>query len=142
MELGQYLKNVREQKGISLGDVANTTKITIRYLEAIENGRFELLPNRIFARGFVKSYAKCVGLDPNGVVASFDSISNVIAKNIGQPLGYRPIRRTVTPQKADTRPAFKFQMPKLKLSKWAVFFIVASIVVVLAAIFSASFPLP
>lgn len=136
MELGQYLKNVREQKGITLGDVADTTKITIRYLEAIENGQFNLLPSRIFARGFVKSYAKCIGLDPNGAGASFDSISNAIAKNIGQPLGYRPIRRTITPQKAEARPAFKFQMPKLKLSKWAVFFIVAAIVVALAAILS------
>ncbi len=135
MELGQYLKSVREQKGISLGEVADITKITIRYLEAIENGQFNLLPGRIFARGFVKSYAKCIGLDPNGVVASFDSISNAIAKNIGQSLGYRTIRRTIT-RKAATRPAFKFQMPKLKLSKWTVFFIVASIVVALAAIFS------
>lgn len=135
MELGQYLKSVREQKGISLGDVADTTKITIRYLEAIENGQFNLLPNRIFARGFVKSYAKCIGLNPDGVAASFDSISNAIAKNIGQPSGYRPIKRTVV-QKAETRPAFKVQMPKLKLNKWAVFFIIAAIVIVLAAIFS------
>jgi cytoskeletal protein RodZ len=138
MELGQYLKSVREQKGISLGAVADTTKITIRYLEAIENGRFELLPNRIFARGFVKSYAKCIGLNPDGAAASFDSISNAIAKTTNQPPGYRPVRKIVTPPKAEKGPAFKFQIPRLKLGKWAVFFIIAAIVIALAAIMSYS----
>lgn len=63
-ELGQHLKEVREQKQISLDDLQQSTKIQKRYLVAIEEGRFDTLPGLFYARAFVKTYAETIGLDP------------------------------------------------------------------------------
>ncbi|KHF38665.1 transcriptional regulator [Halalkalibacter okhensis] len=64
-ELGQHLKEVREEKQISLDDLQRTTKIQKRYLIAIEEGRFDTLPGIFYARAFVKTYAEAIGLDPD-----------------------------------------------------------------------------
>ncbi|KGA98533.1 hypothetical protein AJ85_02995 [Alkalihalobacillus alcalophilus ATCC 27647 = CGMCC 1.3604] len=72
-ELGQHLKTVREEKGITLEDLQATTKIQKRYLVAIEEGRFETLPGLFYARAFVKTYAESVGIDPEEL---FDQYKN------------------------------------------------------------------
>jgi cytoskeletal protein RodZ len=64
-ELGQYLKEAREEKQISLDDLQRTTKIQKRYLIAIEEGRYDTLPGIFYARAFVKTYAEAIGLDPD-----------------------------------------------------------------------------
>jgi cytoskeletal protein RodZ len=63
-ELGKKLKEEREKKQLSLEDIQQETKIQKRYLKAIEEGRFETLPGKFYARAFVKNYAEVVGLDP------------------------------------------------------------------------------
>jgi cytoskeletal protein RodZ len=62
--LGEFLRRERELRHISLDDVAERTKISRRYLEAIEEGRYDRLPGETFVRGFIRSYAQSVGLDP------------------------------------------------------------------------------
>ncbi|KMK77280.1 helix-turn-helix domain-containing protein [Alkalihalobacillus pseudalcaliphilus] len=76
-ELGQHLKSVREEKGITLEDLQATTKIQKRYLVAIEEGRFETLPGVFYARAFVKTYAESVGIDPEQLFDQFkDELPN------------------------------------------------------------------
>jgi cytoskeletal protein RodZ len=53
---------------ISLRDIADRTKISLRYLQAMEDDRFDLLPAPIFAKGFLREYARYVGLSPDEVV--------------------------------------------------------------------------
>lgn len=65
---GEWLRRQREMREISLRDIADRTKISLRYLEAMEADRFELLPAPIFAKGFLKEYARYVGLSPDEVV--------------------------------------------------------------------------
>lgn len=65
MEIGAKLKEAREAKNISLDRLQETTKIQKRYLEAIEQGNFHILPGTFYARAFIKEYATAVGLDPN-----------------------------------------------------------------------------
>ena len=60
--IGEYLKRVREACGYSLDDVAGITKINLRYLEAIEQDEFAKIPGEIFCHGFIRSYAKCIGI--------------------------------------------------------------------------------
>lgn len=60
--LGEYLKRVRETCGYSLEYVADVTKINLRYLEAIEHDDFSKTPGDIFYYGFVRSFAKCLGI--------------------------------------------------------------------------------
>ncbi|MGN7356081.1 RodZ domain-containing protein [Paenibacillus sp. SAF-054] len=64
-ELGQQLREARLQKGMSLDDVQEMTKIRKRYLEAIEAGDYKVLPGSFYVRAFIKTYAETVGLDPD-----------------------------------------------------------------------------
>lgn len=61
VEIGMRLRKAREQMGFSLVQVARELNIELKYLIAIEKGRFELLPNLIYARAYVKAYADLVG---------------------------------------------------------------------------------
>ncbi|TLS37396.1 helix-turn-helix domain-containing protein [Pseudalkalibacillus caeni] len=61
-ELGQRLKNARQEKDMSLEEVQEATKIQKRYLAAIEAGDFDQLPGNFYTRAFIKSYADAVGL--------------------------------------------------------------------------------
>jgi cytoskeleton protein RodZ len=68
---GDKLKKQREKRGITLDDVALTTKIGTRFLRALEEEHFEQLPGGIFNRGFVRAYARCVGVDEDQAVADY-----------------------------------------------------------------------
>lgn len=86
----QRLRETRTKRGLSLPDVEQVTRINRTYLQAIEDGRFEELPAPVYARGFVRSYARHLGLDPEEAVAAVPS-------DLPRPLGLEPmpgLRRT------------------------------------------------
>jgi len=62
------LRTQREARGVSLAAVAESSKISTRYLEALEGDRFDSLPAPVFVRGFLREYARVVGLDGDEVV--------------------------------------------------------------------------
>lgn len=68
---GTWLRRQRVVREIELREIAETSKISMRYLSALEEDRFELLPAPVFAKGFLRQYAKYVGLDPEEVVNFF-----------------------------------------------------------------------
>jgi cytoskeleton protein RodZ len=67
MTIGSELREAREQRGISLREISERTKIRQSVLRAIENDHFEGLPGSVIMRGFLKLYAREVGLDPDDV---------------------------------------------------------------------------
>ncbi|HXN05505.1 MAG TPA: RodZ domain-containing protein [Nitrospiria bacterium] len=69
--LGAYLKMKREQLGFSLQDVSSKTKINIPYLEYIENENYISLPNEVFIKGFLRSYAKVLGVPESEVLRRY-----------------------------------------------------------------------
>ncbi|MCA1959626.1 MAG: DUF4115 domain-containing protein [Desulfomonile sp.] len=69
---GAYLKSLREESGISLDEIAQRTKIAYSNLDFLEQDRFDLLPPRVFVKGFVRSYVKELGIEPDEVVRRFD----------------------------------------------------------------------
>lgn len=69
--VGTILKDARESSAIALEDVAKTTRIPLRQLENIENSNYEQLPASTYSIGFVKAYAREVGLDQNAIAAQF-----------------------------------------------------------------------
>ncbi len=71
---GHWLRRQRELREISLRDIAERTKISLRYLEAMEDDRFDLLPAPVFAKGFLREYARYVGLSPDEVVNHWLSV--------------------------------------------------------------------
>src|SRR3989442_15423383 len=70
--LGQYLCHMRTQKGVSLEDIAKATRIDPRYLQAVEQNDFSQLPRaEIFAKAYVKAYARCLSLEEAEVMRRF-----------------------------------------------------------------------
>ena len=68
---GTRLKREREQRKITLDDIAVSTKIGTRFLAAIEEDRFDQLPGGIFNKGFIRAYARHLGMDENQAIADF-----------------------------------------------------------------------
>jgi cytoskeleton protein RodZ len=73
VDFGTYLRQAREQRGVSLQELAVATKISARLLESLEHNDPSKLPGGIFSRAFVRAYAHEVGLDPEVAVANFVS---------------------------------------------------------------------
>src|SRR6478672_5243105 len=71
---GDWLRRQREVREIGIRDIADRTKISLRYLEAMEADRFDLLPAPVFAKGFLREYARYVGLSPDDVVNHYLSV--------------------------------------------------------------------
>ncbi|WP_368504105.1 helix-turn-helix domain-containing protein [Alkalihalophilus sp. As8PL] len=108
-ELGQFLRETREQKGLSLEDLQRTTKIQKRYLLAIEEGRFDTLPGLFYARAFVKTYAEAVGLDPEPLFEQYRSeLPNPQKEAIDLPSRSERSKSAVRPTKKSSSktPAF------------------------------------
>jgi cytoskeleton protein RodZ len=68
---GETLKRERELRKISLREVCEATKIGLRYLEALEGNRFDQLPGGVFNKGFIRAYAKFIGLDAEALITSY-----------------------------------------------------------------------
>ncbi len=70
-KFGDKFRKARESKKLSLDEVSNVTKISSRMLKAIEEENFDLLPGGVFNKGFIRAYAKHVGLDPEDAVTEY-----------------------------------------------------------------------
>jgi transcriptional regulator with XRE-family HTH domain len=68
---GENLQRERELRGVSLREIADETKISLRFLQALEDGRLDVLPGGLFPRAFVKQYAAFLGLDADKAAADF-----------------------------------------------------------------------
>jgi cytoskeletal protein RodZ len=68
---GEDIRRERELRRITLREVAESTKITLRYLEALEKNEFDDLPGGVFNRGFVRAYAEYIGIDPEATVTAY-----------------------------------------------------------------------
>ena len=71
LTLGEKLRQAREAKGIGISEVAENTRISPVYIESIDHDDYRALPGGIFNRGFVKSYAKYVGVDEQEALADY-----------------------------------------------------------------------
>lgn len=119
-DLGYLLKKARTERGVTLDDLSESTKIQKRYLEAIEQGEFHILPGNFYVRAFIKTYSEAVGLDPTEVLRLY---RNVIPSTDPEQ-HIEPIRRRrgVNPIKAE------------RLGKWASSIMMVSFVVLILGI--------
>ena len=70
-DFGVKMRRLREERGVSLRQIADVTRISVSVLEALERNDISRLPGGIFSRAFVRSYAIEVGLDPEQTVRDF-----------------------------------------------------------------------
>jgi cytoskeleton protein RodZ len=68
---GDSLKREREMRGVSLDEISVATRIATRFLQAIENEQWDQLPGGVFNRGFVRAFARYLGLDEENIVAEY-----------------------------------------------------------------------
>ena len=68
---GESLKRERELRGVTLDEISLATRISTRFLRAIENERWDELPGGVFNRGFVRAMARYIGLDEESTVAEY-----------------------------------------------------------------------
>ena len=119
--LGEKLRQAREERGISISEVAEQTRISALYLEAIESDDYSTLPGGIFNKGFVKSFAKYVGVDEHEalqdyakLMASQDSVEKVDEKS------YRPEVLTDDNSGPSMLPTIIFAVVILGLMTWGI----------------------
>lgn len=102
MELmGDILRVERQRRSMELEQVAAATKIGVRFLQAIEANRFELLPGGLFTRSFLRQYARALELDEGNVIAAFKE--QFEAKEDALPLPLPMTTRTRDPLDAFVR---------------------------------------
>lgn len=70
--LGAYLRRERERRGLALRTISESTKVSVPLLEGLEADDISRWPGGIFRRAFVRTYAECVGLDPDDVFRRFE----------------------------------------------------------------------
>src|SRR5487761_2183505 len=68
---GESLKREREMRGVTLDEISAATRIATRFLKAIENEEWNQLPGGVFNRGFVRAFARYLGLDEENIVAEY-----------------------------------------------------------------------
>lgn len=71
-DLGTYLQQQRLDKNLSIKDIEDKTKIRKRYIEAIEQGEYSILPGSFYTRAFIKSYAEALGVDTKKLFAQYE----------------------------------------------------------------------
>ncbi|PLX22065.1 hypothetical protein C0584_00885 [Candidatus Parcubacteria bacterium] len=74
--IAKDLKRAREERGLGLEEVSRQTKINLKYLRAIESGDFSALPSGLYARKFLKQYAKFLSLNIDTILEAFDQLDN------------------------------------------------------------------
>jgi cytoskeletal protein RodZ len=133
-EFGNRFRKAREKKELSLDDVSNVTKISARMLRAIEEEHFDQLPGGVFNKGFIRAYAKHLGIDPEEAVtdylaclrqAQIDAQQVWVPAPAGKPGSAQPFagperRRTVEPAKPAVKsppPAQVEELPGLQLPR-------------------------
>jgi len=82
---GHLLRQAREEHGLSQKEAARDLHLTSKVINAIEENDFELIPSFVFARGYIRSYARHVGLDGQALVAEFDAAYGV-PNNSAKPM--------------------------------------------------------
>jgi cytoskeletal protein RodZ len=124
--LGEKLRQAREEQGISISEVAEQTRISASYLESIENDDYRPLPGGIFNKGFVKSFAKYLGIDEQEAMQDYARISasqeNADDKNISK--SYRPEVLTDDSSGPSMLPTIILAIIILGLMTWGIFALV------------------
>jgi len=102
--LGEKLRQAREERGISISEVAEQTRISAQYLQAIENDDYKPLPGGIFNKGFLKSYARYVGYNEQDALQEYSQLVAAGAEKSQEEefKSYRP--EVLTDERAQASP--------------------------------------
>src|SRR3954453_10562263 len=111
---GERLKREREMRNVSLEEIAESTKIGKRNLEALETEDFDKLPGGIFNKGFVRAYAKYLGLDEDQAVTDFLAAENAASTGVRLAVDPVPAVESATNGDAATKKSRKERSRELE----------------------------
>ena len=94
--LGQDLKRERELRGISLKEISSSTKISLRFLQALEEDRLDILPGNFFIKAILRTYAKFIGLEEDYVLNKYYEASLEQEQSLESKQTKRKTRPAVT----------------------------------------------
>jgi cytoskeletal protein RodZ len=95
---GEHLRREREIRGVSLNEIAAATRISVRFLEGLEQEAFDRLPGGVFNRGFVRTVARYLGLEEEGLLAEYSSaVGENVAPPVPQDLPRQPLTGALRP---------------------------------------------
>jgi transcriptional regulator with XRE-family HTH domain len=86
-EIGNTLREARVRRGLTLQQVEEDVKIRVKYVQAMENEDWDLMPGVTYAKGFLRTYSQYLGLDPDVVVEEFRSRGMVPSQEQHEPFG-------------------------------------------------------
>lgn len=96
-EIGSRLKEARLAKKMSMEELQEVTKIQKRYLEAIEDGNFEMMPGAFYVRAFIKQYAEAVSLNPEELLANYKlDVPQTSSEEVTHSIQSTPSRRKIS----------------------------------------------
>ncbi|MBI2400295.1 MAG: helix-turn-helix domain-containing protein [Deltaproteobacteria bacterium] len=131
---GEHLKREREHRGVSLQKIFESTRVPMKYLEAIEADRVEGLPQTAFVKGYIRNYCKVLGLDENDAVLRYEvwlADRAAEAEAAGKPKSVQELKRKKSGGSGgSTKPEREFKAPPY-LGKAAI--IAAGIVLIILA---------
>lgn len=84
------MRRARESQGKSIDEVVEATKIRSRYVQAIEEGNFDILPGKVYARGFIRTYANYLGLDGTALSEQYLEDPTPRTQEVADPVVPRP----------------------------------------------------
>ncbi|MGI8786558.1 MAG: helix-turn-helix domain-containing protein [Pyrinomonadaceae bacterium] len=124
LTLGEKLRQAREERGISISQIAEQTRISALYLESIENDDYRKLPGGIFNKGFIKSFAKIVGVDEQEALQDYAQLiaEQGVQPNADEPKTYRPEVLTDERSTSSLLPTVIFAVIILGLMTWGILF--------------------
>ena len=152
IDIGSQLRQAREARGLSLEQAQKVTRIKRVFLEAIESDRFDELPGRVQVRGFVRSYANYLGIDPDNLLAQMDVPSNGVGYTARPQAGSSGASRSETARvrsmalpssapTADRNPSLPLPLPILIIGA-IVLFVVGGLLLIQAFAGEAPAPTP
>ena len=115
-QIANELKTAREKNSMSLVQVANKSKIDIKFLEAMEQGDFAFLPE-LYVRAFIKNFARTVGLDENKILKKFEAAKKGIPYVEEEPVFREIIRNAKDEFKQETNQNKPKEKPKSRKTK-------------------------
>lgn len=101
--IGEILRNKRLEKGLTLEDVSNLTKVRKKYLEALESGNYNEIPGKVYVKSFLKIYSDFLGLDRFYVLKRYQSEIVPEENIVIPPTYYMPVNNKVTTKSSRTR---------------------------------------
>ena len=129
MGFGERMQREREMRSITLDEIAQATKIGVRALRALEEEAFDKLPGGIFNKGFVRAYARYLGIDDEQAVADYEKAAGISESREGlDPENLKKLESAWKPEKQNILSSPVFRVP------WAP---ILSLVLLVGVIFAA-----